>query len=37
VPVFETPQGWVMRVSVQAYNEEADLTALNRALERVVG
>ena len=27
VPVVETPAGWVMRVSVQAYNDEADLAA----------
>jgi len=32
VPVFETPQGWVMRVSVQAYNDEDDLAALADAL-----
>ena len=32
VPVFETPAGWVMRVSVQAYNDGADLAALERAV-----
>jgi len=30
VPVFETSRGWVMRV--QAYNDEADVEALARAL-----
>lgn len=28
VPVFETRHGWVMRVSVQAYNDASDLSAL---------
>ena len=28
VPIVETPAGWVMRVSVQAYNDESDLAAL---------
>jgi len=32
VPVVETPLGWVMRVSVQAYNDESDLDALSSAL-----
>jgi len=32
VPVFETTSGWVMRVSVQAYNDEADLAALRHAV-----
>jgi len=32
VPVFETSQGWVLRVSVQAYNDESDLQALAAAL-----
>ena len=32
VPVVETAAGWVMRVSVQAYNDEADLDALMRAV-----
>ena len=32
VPVFETRQGWTLRVSVQAYNDEADLQALAAAL-----
>jgi isopenicillin-N epimerase len=33
VPIVETPAGWVMRVSVQAYNDESDLTALASAVE----
>jgi selenocysteine lyase/cysteine desulfurase len=33
VPVVETPAGWVMRVSVQAYNDETDLAALSSAVE----
>jgi isopenicillin-N epimerase len=33
VPVVETPQGWVMRVSVQAYNDQRDLDALATALD----
>ncbi len=32
VPVFETAHGWVLRVSVQAYNDEDDLQALEDAL-----
>jgi isopenicillin-N epimerase len=28
VPIVETPEGWTMRVSVQAYNEARDLDAL---------
>jgi isopenicillin-N epimerase len=32
VPIFETPYGWVLRVSVQAYNDEGDLDALATAL-----
>jgi len=32
VPVVETPAGWVLRVSVQAYNDENDLAALARAV-----
>ena len=32
VPIVETPGGWVMRVSVQAYNDETDLETLARAL-----
>jgi len=32
VPVFETSRGWVMRVSIQAYNGEQDVEALARAL-----
>jgi isopenicillin-N epimerase len=35
VPVFETAHGWVLRVSIQAYNDESDVEALARALERV--
>jgi len=34
VPVVETKQGWTMRVSVQAYNEQADLDALAAALAK---
>ena len=32
VPVFETRHGWSLRVSVQAYNDAADLDALAAAL-----
>ena len=32
VPVFKTSGGWVMRVSIQAYNDEEDIEALARAL-----
>jgi isopenicillin-N epimerase len=32
VPVVETRAGWVLRVSVQAYNDEADLAALTHAI-----
>lgn len=32
VPIVETRNGWVLRVSVQAYNDEADLDALRDAL-----
>jgi len=32
VPVVETPNGWSLRVSVQAYNDEADLDRLAAAL-----
>lgn len=32
VPVFETRHGWVLRVSVQGYNDERDLDALASAL-----
>jgi isopenicillin-N epimerase len=35
VPVFETAHGWVLRVSVQGYNDEADLHALEVALAAV--
>ena len=34
VPIVETPDGWTMRVSVQAYNDEADLDALAGAFVR---
>jgi isopenicillin-N epimerase len=34
VPVVERPYGWTLRVSVQAYNDEADLDALVAALPR---
>ena len=37
VPVFETPHGWALRVSVQAYNDEADLDALVAALQALHG
>ena len=33
VPVFETSRGWVMRVSIQAYNDEEDVDALARGLD----
>jgi isopenicillin-N epimerase len=33
VPIVETAAGWVMRVSVQGYNDESDLDALIRAVE----
>ncbi|HUZ82302.1 MAG TPA: aminotransferase class V-fold PLP-dependent enzyme [Gaiellaceae bacterium] len=32
VPVFETAHGWALRVSVQGYNDERDLQALDAAL-----
>jgi isopenicillin-N epimerase len=32
VPVIETPRGWVLRVSVQGYNDASDLEALGAAL-----
>ncbi len=32
VPVIETARGWLLRVSVQGYNDAADLEALGRAL-----
>ncbi len=32
VPIVETRRGWVMRVSVQAYNSESDLVTLQAAL-----
>ena len=32
VPIVETRQGWVLRVSVQAYNDASDLAALADAL-----
>jgi isopenicillin-N epimerase len=35
VPVFETSHGWTMRVSIQAYNDEADLDALVTALRKI--
>jgi isopenicillin-N epimerase len=34
VPIVETPDGWVLRVSVQAYNDASDLATLRDALER---
>ena len=35
VPVFETASGWVLRVSVQAYNDEHDVARLEEALDAV--
>ena len=35
VPVFETAGGWVLRVSIQAYNDDADVDALVQALASV--
>jgi isopenicillin-N epimerase len=35
VPVVETRHGWTMRVSVQAYNDQADLDALAGALTKL--
>jgi len=32
VPIVETPSGWSLRVSVQAYNDADDLQALASAL-----
>lgn len=32
VPVFETARGWVLRLSIQAYNDEEDVEALAQAL-----
>ena len=37
VPVFETAHGWVLRVSVQGYNDEADLRALAEGLRELAG
>jgi isopenicillin-N epimerase len=34
VPVLEVGDGWVLRVSVQAYNDEADLETLRAAVAR---
>lgn len=34
VPIVETRDGWVLRVSVQAYNDAADLAALAAAVGR---
>jgi selenocysteine lyase/cysteine desulfurase len=36
VPVLEVDGSWVLRVSVQAYNREADLDALTAAVARDV-
>jgi isopenicillin-N epimerase len=33
VPIVETPHGWSLRVSVQAYNDADDLAALRSALD----
>jgi isopenicillin-N epimerase len=35
VPVIERPDGWILRVSVQAYNDEDDLDALLAACEKM--
>jgi len=35
VPIVETPHGWTMRVSVQAYTDDGDLAALRNALKIV--
>ena len=35
VPVFETSRGWVLRISIQAYNDEDDVEALARALASI--
>lgn len=35
VPIFETAQGWVMRVSMQAYNDQGDLDALSQAVREL--
>ena len=35
VPVIETPHGWVLRISVQAYNDQSDLDALSGALSSI--
>jgi isopenicillin-N epimerase len=35
VPVIETPHGWVLRVSVQGYNDQSDLDALSSALRSI--
>ena len=36
VPIVRTPAGWVMRVSVQAYNDESDLEALRNATKSLL-
>jgi selenocysteine lyase/cysteine desulfurase len=33
VPVVETKDGWVMRVSIQGYNDDRDVDALLAALD----
>ena len=35
VPVIETTRGWVLRVSIQAYNDEDDIEALAQALASI--
>lgn len=35
VPVIETNRGWVLRVSIQAYNDEDDIEALGQALAAI--
>ena len=36
VPVVETSDGWVMRVSIQAYNDDSDVDALLSALDEIL-
>ncbi|HEY6961356.1 MAG TPA: aminotransferase class V-fold PLP-dependent enzyme [Gaiellaceae bacterium] len=36
VPVFETARGWVMRVSVQAYNDHSDVSRLISSVTELI-
>ena len=36
VPVFETSDGWAMRVSIQGYNDDRDVDALLAALDELL-